>query len=80
MIRERSSRSSMSWVWILALRSMASRPCSTSSASSLPERSSRDQPTMALERGAQLVREGRQELVLHPAGGLGLGAGILALW
>ncbi len=38
----------MSWVWILALRSMASRPCSTSSPSSFPDRSRRDQPTMAL--------------------------------
>ena len=48
MIRERSSRSSMSWVWILAFRSMASSPCWTSSRSSLPDRSNRDQPTMAL--------------------------------
>ena len=32
-----------------------------------------------VERGPQLVREGREELVLHPAGHLGLGAGVLAL-
>ena len=65
MIRLMSSRSSMSWVWARALRSMVSSPCAgpRASSSAVPQdlRPAEDR----VQRRAQLVRQRGQELVFQ---------------
>ena len=71
-IRDTSSTSSMIWVSQLALRSMVSRPRASLVAGQQP---AAQQPRVAddrVQRRPQLVRQHREELVLHAVGVLGL--------
>ena len=75
MMRETSSRSSMSWACERALRSIDLEPARDASRSiGVPSRRSCVQPRMALS-GVRSSWETRgEELVLHAVGALGLGA------
>ena len=66
-MRETSSRSSIRLDWARVLRSIISRPRSSFAGSASGSARSRLRPTEERgERGAQLVRDHRQELVLQP--------------
>src|SRR6266508_1301339 len=68
MMRDTSSRSSISCFWFFALRSITSRPCALLGAA--------QQVRPAENRGqrcAKVVRERCQELVLYPVGSLRFG-------
>ena len=67
--REASRMSSMSWAWVWALRSIT-RPRGHRGSSVLPRRRMCDQPRIAFS-GVRNSRDGGEELVFHPVGGLG---------
>ncbi len=75
MIRDRSSRSSIRRACAAALRTMASRACAVLDGSAMPRLEDLPPAHDRVDRRAQLVRQRRQELVLRPVRGPGVGVG-----
>ncbi len=72
MMADMSSRSEISCAWTRALRSMTAAARSTVAGSGREVPSTCGPAEDGVERRAQLVREGGEELVLEPVGGFGL--------
>ncbi len=79
MIRDTSSSSSMIWFCAVALRMIVSIAATDLVGSELAALEQVGPPDDRGQRRPQLVRQGRQELVLHAAGRLGRRARLLRL-